>query len=516
MYSVMLVDNESAIPRGLMQLIDWNRCGCRVTAVACDGADAIRQIRQSVPDILISDIRMPELSGLELCAWVREQKLNIQLILLTGFPDFEYAQQAIQYQVVDFVLKPTSEEALTAAVRKACDRIEKERGGEDSQRSLRLEQQLLLSELIFKSRHSLLYTVNRLNDLHMALTSYFVLCLNVFTRNTAADPDALLKQAQEILARFCGERGLYFVPKSDDGCYAVVCLPEDHDPFPLCTAATGACDEETDFVLTIGISRRHRNPVNLRLAAQEADDAQQFTLYSSQPSVMRCEDLPTMSPDAAQEILEKLRLVESSLENRSPEAVERHLNSFLACFAVHQVPLSIMYRSVLLLYNFCVSLLMSYSVDSGGLPRELAELQGQTPEELESELRRFTAETLSRISRTPGNIDRIIYDVKEYIDRNYRQGLSLDSLSAQVHLSPSYLSKLFKKEMGENLSTYILATRIEQAKLLLSTTDKKAYEIAEAVGIYDPVYFSKIFKKATGLKPKEYREQSGPDASRQS
>ena len=121
-------------------------------------------------------------------------------------------------------------------------------------------------------------------------------------------------------------------------------------------------------------------------------------------------------------------------------------------------------------------------------------------------------ETLLRISRTPGNIDSIIYEVKQYIDENYSASLSLDALAAQVHLSPSYFSKLFKREMGENLSTYILHTRIERARFLLRTTDKKAYEIAEAVGIYDPVYFSKIFKKVTGMKPKEYRDR--PDTNK--
>ncbi len=123
----------------------------------------------------------------------------------------------------------------------------------------------------------------------------------------------------------------------------------------------------------------------------------------------------------------------------------------------------------------------------------------------------YVTETLSRIGRTEEYIDSIIYKVKQYIDQNYSTNLSLDALATMVHLSPSYFSKLFKREMGENLSTYILNTRVERAKFLLRTTDKKAYEIAEAVGIYDPVYFSKIFKKSTGLKPKEYRERSGAD-----
>lgn len=107
-YTVMLVDNEAIIPRGLMCLIDWKAHNCCVRAIANDGVDAVHQIQESPPDILITDIRMPEMDGLQLCGWVREHYPGIQMILLTGFPDFEYAQQAIQCGVTDFVLKPTS------------------------------------------------------------------------------------------------------------------------------------------------------------------------------------------------------------------------------------------------------------------------------------------------------------------------------------------------------------------------------------------------------------------------
>lgn len=148
-----------------------------------------------------------------------------------------------------------------------------------------------------------------------------------------------------------------------------------------------------------------------------------------------------------------------------------------------------------LLHSFCTSLLLSHNLSDGSLPEDYAALHCETPAELETELRTVVRETLLRVGRTPDNIDSIIYEVKQYIDENYSMNLSLDLLAAQVHLSPSYFSKLFKREMGENFSTYILNTRIEQAKLLLQTTDKKAYEIAEAVGIYDPCIFPKSSKK---------------------
>ncbi len=434
MYSVMLVDNEPIIPKGLMKLIDWRSCDCQISAVARDGIDAVRQIREQAPDILITDIRMPEMDGLQLCAWVREHCPRTQIILLTGFPDFEYAQQAIQYQVAAFVLKPTTEDALTEALSKACRLLEKDGSAAAEQRNLLLEQQLLLGEMIFHNRHSLLYTLTRLNALHIQLDNYYVLSMHVLSREETGDVCAMLQEAQRILCA--------------------------------------------------------------------------FTLYSSQPSVMRSEDLPKFSENTAKDLLERLRLVESALENRSRDAAAKNLEELFTCMHQAKIPFSGMQQIGRLLHSFCTSLLLSHNLSDGSLPEDYAALHCETPAELETELRTVVRETLLRVGRTPDNIDSIIYEVKQYIDENYSMNLSLDLLAAQVHLSPSYFSKLFKREMGENFSTYILNTRIEQAKLLLRTTDKKAYEIAEAVGIYDPVYFSEIFKKVTGVKPKEYRSQT--------
>ena len=112
---------------------------------------------------------------------------------------------------------------------------------------------------------------------------------------------------------------------------------------------------------------------------------------------------------------------------------------------------------------------------------------------------------LDRICTNATGLDDLVFRVKQYIDQNYASALSLEGLASYVHLSSSYLSKLFKRELGQNISSYIQHVRIERAKVLLRTTSKKTYEIAEAVGIPDPVYFSKIFKRATGQKPKDFR-----------
>ena len=499
-YSVMLVDNEPVIQRGLMQLIDWKALGCYVRSIAYDGADAVRQIQESPPDIVITDIRMPEMDGLQLCAWVREHCPDIQLILCTGFPDFEYAQQAIQYEVADFVLKPTTEEGLSAAVKKACQRLQKDSGIQ--KRSLLLEQQALLGELIFKSRHSMLYILNRLNDLHITLSSYYVLSLEVVFQGPLEEGTAMLQQAQDIFLSCCEGQTVYLVPKSDLCSYAVLPLPEDADPLALCTAAVEAVDGSTDFLLTIGISRCHKNPLNMRKAAQEADDAQKFLLSSSQPSVMRCQDLPRLSEETTNLLLEKLRLVESALENRSGDTAMKHLGGLFQ--VLRAIPFSSAYQIALLLKNFCISLLLSHDLSPDRLA-EMPDLDGGSMESLESGLRDYLTSTLAQMGRAPENIDSIIYEVKQYIDQNYSASLSLDALAAMVHLSPTYFSKLFHEKTGQKYIDFVTEVRIENAKKLIrSNANISVKQTAEAVGYTSVRHFSKIFQKYTGVLPSNY------------
>ena len=151
-------------------------------------------------------------------------------------------------------------------------------------------------------------------------------------------------------------------------------------------------------------------------------------------------------------------------------------------------------------YNYIIA--VSYTHLS-----ERALLDSGAIDDIEQLLRGYLTAVLDRICMNATDLDDLVFRVKQYIDQNYAGELSLEGLADYVHLSASYLSKLFKREVGQNISGYIQQVRIERAKVLLRTTAMKTYEIAEAVGIPDPVYFSKLFKKATGQKPKDFRSE---------
>ena len=147
----------------------------------------------------------------------------------------------------------------------------------------------------------------------------------------------------------------------------------------------------------------------------------------------------------------------------------------------------------------------AHMMADGGMTSLKRILETASIAEMEDCTRSFARQMLEPVLDGGTNIEHLIQSVKAYVDSHYGEALSLEQLAQQFYLSPSYLSRIFKRETGVNLSTYLQNVRIEAAKTLLRTSDLKSYEVAERVGINDPVYFSRIFKKITGFKPKDYR-----------
>lgn len=459
MYNVLLVDNEPAILSALSHAIDWAAHDCHILNIARDGREAMLQFAQEAPDIVISDIRMPEVDGLELARWISENHPACKVIILTGFPDFSYAQQAINYRVVDFVLKPTSEDSLLAALDKAKQRLAEDQVRKTDKQADVLACELFLHQLIFDPVQSLLYTMERTNALGLDLSSCYVLRFGLDDIHTEADRIAFQNEVREMWRQAMGEYTVYFIPRGERFCYIILCAPVGFDP-------TEACHQVVQTVLS--------------------------DLHASR-------------------ITEELRTIQSALENRNRGAVISGLDRLFAYLRREAIPFPSVRRIAVILYECGQGLLISYNLEilltDASLASERALLDSGAIDDIEQLLRGYLTAVLDRICMNATDLDDLVFRVKQYIDQNYAGELSLEGLADYVHLSASYLSKLFKREVGQNISGYIQQVRIERAKVLLRTTAMKTYEIAEAVGIPDPVYFSKLFKKATGQKPKDFRSE---------
>ena len=334
MLKVMIVDNESAIRKGLVHCIHWGDLGCEIAAQADDGIMALEQIPVIQPNIVISDIRMPGMDGLELAEIIARDHPGIKVIILTGYPDFAYAQRAIQYHVVDFVLKPMTVENLTNAIEKAKAAIAEDRSSQDLQeklsttsaRNMELQQSMLLHDLIHRVACSQLYVLNRLAQLKMDLRSYFVLKLHITSLSEEALTDEeyneYLNQSQEILSDCLSSYQHYYIARGTQDCFVVICAAGEAPITALCRETVNIVGSLAHFLLFIGISNCNDNPTCLADAADEAAQAVRFTAFTPDHPVTHYAELSSFPQQLTNEIFEMLSALKSAMELRNPADTE--------------------------------------------------------------------------------------------------------------------------------------------------------------------------------------------------
>lgn len=525
MFKVMIVDNESAIRKGLAHCIRWETLDCVVAAQACDGLDALEQFSAVRPNIVISDIRMPGMDGLELAHHISQEHPYTKVIILTGFPDFEYAQKAIEYGVIDFVLKPTSVETLVNAVEKAKKRISEEAHKEKlaqelackAEQNLLLERGMLLHDLINRVDLSYLYVLNRMVQLNLDLSSYHVLRMDIAPIDESwpqeQSPLPYLQQSQEVLFENLREQQMHQVypaPLGDQSCYVIVCTADTSLLLSICTETVRIIGSMPRFSLSIGISQHWTDPLRMADASDQADQAVHFARYTTEEPVILYDQIPAIPPQVLQRVMSDLKALKEQIEWRNQVEAYAILGNLFVFIRENRLPVENVRSICIYIYQLCLSLPFSSNnaevISFGELPGIKRLIEQDSVDQMEAAMGTFLEYVLQQSDESCADSAGVIRTVRTYITEHCAEDISLEALASLVHLSPTYLSRLFKRETGETLSAYIQDVRIERAKNLLCTTSMKIYEVAEQVGFSDPVYFSRTFKKATGVKPKDFRE----------
>lgn len=525
MYRVLIADDEAYIRSGLKSFVDWPALGCELAGEAADGVEALRLADELAPDILLSDIRMPGLDGLDLCAAMQRSHPHTQLILLTGYPDFEYARRAIGCGVTGFVLKPTTAQQITEAVRKATARLAQSGGRRDAERAL-MEQQtqnLLLQQNSFLQRvlnaehFSSLFVLSELSALSLQLQNYALLEIRVHAEDweSPAITEDLARIRDALRAAFAGF-DTRFLDASDHRFFLFVSAPEDGAPLvpailTRCRELVHAAENFSSLRLFIGVSRLHPDLLSLQQAKAEAGRAASFASYAEGSAAYSEESLPDIPAAQFGAVRELLHAFEYAVLQLDFSACRDASARLIAYIRTEQLPFAQAQHLVQLACMACVQRIWTYrpEVFAAGdrSAAESAAYACRTLGELEAVLRGATEEAEACLSQPGEDAVSAIRLTRTYISGHLSEELTLEALAARVHFSPSYLSRLFKRETGQNLTAYIQSERIARAKELLLTTDLHFYEIAESVGIGNPIYFSKLFKKLTGQQPKEFKEQ---------
>lgn len=534
MYRVMIIDDEPIIRKGIRNIINWKQYDCEVCAEASDGEEGKQLIQQYLPHILFTDIRMPDTDGLTMIRSVKDIVPDCKIIILTGYRDFDYVQEAIKLGVFDFVLKPSKIEELTSILAKAVNELNclKKRNEELDNLKKLFEQNIpFLKE---KLLYDILYEINvnqedvleRAELLGISIERFFLAVVEI------DDEDKNLSQYESHLYQF-GIINTFREQFSDafelvsiattGGGAAFVMQPRSEGMLFMemmnerCTALQEMISNCFGFTVTIAVSSEGKGVMQLPEKMKECHEALERKFYLGSNAVIFNEDLKGFIRFEDYSTLEKYqKLLLDAIKTGNEKIVgERLEDIFSTIDNLEHINMEYMksfyWGTITAINNIRLSVAQAdndkkvETIHAAGMQRMIEE--SGSISELNELLREVSFSIAAKVNHYNNrSIKLILRKAMDYIQEHYNEPITLKEVAESAYVSMCYISRMFRKELGRNFVDYLNGVRLEKAKELLKDPRYKTYEVAEKVGIPDAHYFSRLFKKVVGLTPTEYRE----------
>ncbi|RED63861.1 response regulator transcription factor [Cohnella lupini] len=536
MIQLLLVDDEPMI---LNSMVDnaWTSVGVSGVYKAVSGLEAIEVLRKTPIDIVVTDIRMPGMDGLQLCRHIQEHYPRTKCILLSGYGEFEYARKAIQFGTANYLLKPIKDQDLLDEVERVIEVVAREwehiGSVERTRQTLRVHLPLLRSNLLNDLLSGVAVSSSALEERMKDYELPFgigVDCALLLVRLDGAfvhseDHDYLLYEygVQNIACEILDADFAVWQCKDSHGylCFVV----QDKNKERLSEDNTsGKSLEKAAYELQLKVAGFLKGQISVLIGGRgifPADLAEQyrkslnefrkiprsdheFLILSDQPRTQSSSLLSLYTPPSFHQLLEAGRLEDA---RRKLKDVFEEMNSKKLDSEEHVMEV---------VYGLMNAFL--YIAHLQG--RTLLEISGWGTETLDDprafrrtdKVMEWAEGVLNRIDS--GSVrefkdsrSQLIAKIQRFIETHIAEDVSLQRIADHVNLHPAYLSSLYKTEMKENISDFIVRYRMETAGVLLSSSEIKIYELAGRLGFQNPPYFSKLFKQYYGMTPQEYRDR---------
>lgn len=521
-YRVVLVDDEEEIRMGISRRIDWEKLGFSLAGEAQNGVEALELCEQIKPDVVITDIKMPFMDGLELGRRLRQVLPAAKLLILTGFDDFEYARQAVSINVFEYLLKPVDAEELSLVLGRLHGEIDSRRAELRNVENLRRQYEdtlpvlrgMFYTRLLDGSlRPDQVYDRAARYELTLSGEKWIAALIHVGKMGKEVDELVFLTLQSFLVKHF-----------DLSGCHVHALIYKDH------LAVIGAFEQElsvytflnemervrrlaeseTRLRLTVGTGELVDQPWELSLSAQGARSALDYRVLLGSGRTIYIQDVePRQSREISFDENDEQDLI-SALKVGTEEQVRQVVGALM-----EKVKSASMGQCQMFFLGW-MNCLLKVARD-GQIPAE--EVFGPEGVRMEK-LSDFSSpgqmgswccdhclclwELLGK--RRSDSTWNLVDQAKEYILEHFAESdLSVDSLCAHLHLSSAYFSTLFKKNTGMSFTSYVTKVRMEAAVRLLRDSDEKTYRVAEKTGYLDPNYFSYVFKRYYGVSPSKYR-----------
>ena len=536
MYRILLVDDEILVRDAIKENIDWKGMDCELVGDCENGKEAAEFVKEHPVDIVLTDILMPYMDGMELSNFLHDNYPEIVIVIFSGFGEFEYAKKAIQYGVSEYLLKPVTAMELTGVIEKMKKKVEQQRLEKSKMDALaqnseeyRKNKQIIRSkniEALVNCTTDVNASIERLAEMGIDISaaSYRVAIFDIDLYSGMYQLDTEKRQESALMAFVLFNISDEIVTREEAG----IAYQEGNNRvgilFPekwsrnftsrtkeICHEIQEKTKEVMGFDVSMGIGKWVKKPEEL---IQSHDMAAQTLQYRYLLGGNLLIDMEEQHPVQEIAIEDDLAELKEAMKTGQKEQVYQILikiedsirqalmEKSRACMYLQQV--------IRTMDNACEDV----SADMDRIREDRDELLRQITDQ------KFFEDACKVVQKHTDRIFEILSELNtssskrqarlaiDYIQKNYMDpDLSLNSICSYLNISTSYFSTIFKDETGETFTEVLIRTRMEKAKELLENTTLKNYEIAEKVGFSDPHYFGISFKKMTGCTPTEYARE---------
>ncbi len=533
MLKVFLVEDEYVVREGIKNNVAWKEHGYIFCGEAADGEVAYAQIRLKKPDIIITDIKMPFMNGLELSRLVKKDNPDVKIIILSGYEEFELAKSAIIIGVEEYLLKPINAEELITAVNRVAEKIRLE--NKEKQNLLKLKKEMEENEVEIKRNffHELISNTQSLSNklekgkqlkLELAASFYSIVLFKVsrvkhgdeeFSNRLVHMYSKLFQyfEQEEIISFDRNLEGIALLLKAD----TLDEMNEKQKKYITEIEAIIKLYEKVSYFGGVGCSVDRLSELCTSFEDASRAFAYRFIkekdMFLKADQINNTEDTPWVDMNYT-EYLDK-EIAYKFLRNGELGEVNFFVEEYFKNFS-HACENSIMFRQYIIMdmYFITANFIDQISKKDEGIKSDVSLQNLQNIHTIIKSYKKtidfikdlFSQAITFRNEIATRKFSDIIGETKEYIHKNYcEEEISLNSAASYVNISPSYLSSVFSQETGQTFVKYLTDLRMNKAKELLMCTNKRSNEISTEVGYKDPHYFSYLFKKIHGCSPLQYR-----------
>lgn len=535
MYKVLLVEDEVLVREAITENIVWNEIGLRLITSCKNGREAIEAIEKEVPDIVITDICMPYIDGMQLSEYIYTRYPETKIIIFSGYDEFEYAKQALQYKVEEYLLKPVTAGELTELLVKIKNKIDTQRKEKNDIKRLRgtyykhlnTIRSQVLNDLILGNKFEEEYK-DEMKESGIELSKkYFKVAIidteisypSDFVIGNNQNQSALLSFAiYNIINEIMSAQSLGLTFQQKDRKIVLIFESDlkvnfENEVRTVCELIQDKIKDYLQVEIFIGIGKKVDSLSKIYLSYEQAFELINYSyLYGHNCIISQQEiDFFRKEIDISTNIDKLLLQVTRQFYKEIELELDRLLKKIKEAY-LRKEEVSIIMQSIIVAANETLKL--------AGVERHVKESKDEQWI-YEFEKKKNIYDAFEIVKEYLNSVMEQLYDLKEdtskkqsllaldYIEKNYQNSeLTLQMLCKYLSMSPSYFSAIFKKETGETFVEALTKKRMQVAKNLLKYTSLKNYEIAEKIGFSDAHYFSQTFKKYIGKTPKEYAKES--------